>query len=135
MAIKKIGILTSGGDAPGMNAAIRAVVRAAWYRGIEAYGIYDGFIGLIKEDIKLLSRNDVSNITCKGGTILGTEDRNGSKVIDSYIPLSEMFGYATELRSRTQGRGQFTMQFDHFDECPKSIAEKIIGQRAVKNED
>ena len=77
----------------------------------------------------------MGNVSSRRGTILGTEDRNGSKVIDSYIPLSEMFGYATELRSRTQGRGQFTMQFDHFDECPKSIAEKIIGQRAVKNED
>ena len=72
MDIKKIGILTSGGDAPGMNAAIRAVVRAAEYRGIETYGIYDGFIGLIKEDIKKLERTDVSNISCRGGTILGT---------------------------------------------------------------
>ena len=77
----------------------------------------------------------MGNVSSRRGTILGTEDRNGSKVIDSYIPLSEMFGYATELRSRTQGRGQFTMQFDHFDECPKSIAEKIIGQRAVKHDD
>lgn len=72
MEIKRIGILTSGGDAPGMNAAIRAVVRAAEWRGIETYGIYDGFIGLIKEDIKKLERTDVSNISCRGGTILGT---------------------------------------------------------------
>ena len=77
----------------------------------------------------------MGNVSSRRGTILGTEDRNGSKVIDSYIPLSEMFGYATELRSRTQGRGQFTMQFDHFNECPKSIAEKIIGERAVKHND
>ena len=77
----------------------------------------------------------MGNVSSRRGTILGTEDRNGSKVIDSFIPLSEMFGYATELRSRTQGRGQFTMQFDHFNECPKSIAEKIIGERAVKHDD
>ena len=77
----------------------------------------------------------MGNVSSRRGTILGTEDRNGSKVIDSYVPLSEMFGYATDLRSRTQGRGQFTMQFDHFSECPKSIAEKIIGERAVKNDD
>ena len=77
----------------------------------------------------------MGNVSSRRGTILGTEDRNGSKVIDSFIPLSEMFGYATELRSRTQGRGQFTMQFDHFSECPKSISEKIIGERAVKHED
>ena len=77
----------------------------------------------------------MGNVSSRRGTILGTEDRNGSKVIDSFIPLSEMFGYATELRSRTQGRGQFTMQFDHFNECPKSISEKIIGERAVKHDD
>ena len=77
----------------------------------------------------------MGNVSSRRGTILGTEDRNGSKVIDSFIPLSEMFGYATELRSRTQGRGQFTMQFDHFNECPKSISEKIIGERTVKHDD
>ena len=77
----------------------------------------------------------MGNVSSRRGTILGTEDRNGSKVIDSFIPLSEMFGYATELRSRTQGRGQFTMQFDHFNECPKSISEKIIGERAVKRDE
>ena len=77
----------------------------------------------------------MGNVSSRRGTILGTEDRNGSKVIDSFIPLSEMFGYATELRSRTQGRGQFTMQFDHFNECPKSISEKIIGERSVKHDD
>ena len=77
----------------------------------------------------------MGNVSSRRGTILGTEDRNGSKVIDSFIPLSEMFGYATELRSRTQGRGQLTMQFDHFSECPKSISEKIIGERAVKHND
>ena len=77
----------------------------------------------------------MGNVSSRRGIILGTEDRNGSKVIDSFIPLSEMFGYATELRSRTQGRGQFTMQFDHFNECPKSISEKIIGERAVKHDD
>ena len=77
----------------------------------------------------------MGNVSSRRGTILGTEDRNGSKVIDSYIPLSEMFGYATELRSRTQGRGQFTMQFDHFSECPKSISEKIIGERSTRSND
>ncbi len=72
MEIKKIGILTSGGDAPGMNAAIRAIVRAANYVGIEAYGIYDGYEGLITENIRKLERVDVSGIGNKGGTILGT---------------------------------------------------------------
>jgi len=70
MAIKKIGILTSGGDAPGMNAAIRAVVRSATYKGIETVGIYDGFRGLVNEKFRKLERQDVSGLLNKGGTIL-----------------------------------------------------------------
>lgn len=58
--IKRIGVLTSGGDAPGMNAAIRAVVRTAIYNGCEACGIYGGYQGLINGDIKRLRSNDVS---------------------------------------------------------------------------
>ena len=68
--IKSIGILTSGGDAPGMNAAIRAVVRTAIFNGCEAYGIFGGYQGLIEGDIKRLKSNDVSNIIQRGGTIL-----------------------------------------------------------------
>ena len=70
MAIKRIGILTSGGDAPGMNAAIRAVVRSARYKGIETVGIYDGYRGLVNEKFKKLEREDVSGLLNKGGTIL-----------------------------------------------------------------
>lgn len=70
--IKKIGVLTSGGDAPGMNAALRAVVRSAIYRGITPYGISHGYNGLIEGDIRELQSNDVSNTIQRGGTILGT---------------------------------------------------------------
>ena len=72
----------------------------------------------------------MGNVTARRGIIQGTEDRNGVKVIDANIPLAEMFGYATDLRSRTQGRGNYTMQFDHYNEVPKSVAEKIIGKKA-----
>ena len=75
----------------------------------------------------------MGNISGRRGTIIGTDDRNGAKVIDAEVPLSEMFGYATELRSRTQGRGQFTMQPDHYAEVPKSVAEKIVSSRAKHN--
>ena len=75
----------------------------------------------------------MGNISGRRGTILGTDDRNGAKVIDAEVPLSEMFGYATDLRSRTQGRGQFKMQFDHYSEVPKSVSEKIVTSRAKKN--
>lgn len=71
----------------------------------------------------------MGNVTSRRGIIQGTEDRNGIKVIDAEVPLSEMFGYATDLRSRSQGRGNFTMQFDHYAQVPKSIGEKIMGDR------
>ena len=67
---KKIGVLTSGGDAPGMNAAVRAVVRTAINNGVEVVGIYRGYSGLICGDIKPLGLRDVSNIINKGGTFL-----------------------------------------------------------------
>ena len=75
----------------------------------------------------------MGNVSGRRGTIIGTDDRNGAKVIDAEVPLSEMFGYATDLRSRTQGRGQFTMQPDHYAEVPKSVSEKIISSRAKKD--
>lgn len=72
MSLKKIGILTSGGDAPGMNAAIRAVTRTAIYNQIEVIGIFEGFHGLIERQFKRLGANDVSKIIQQGGTILKT---------------------------------------------------------------
>ncbi|UKN03041.1 6-phosphofructokinase [Paracrocinitomix mangrovi] len=70
--IRNIALLTSGGDSPGMNACIRAVVRAALYHDLVPYGVYDGLNGLIKNEIKELKYKDVSNILQMGGTILGT---------------------------------------------------------------
>ncbi len=69
----------------------------------------------------------MGNLNSRRGHIEGTELRSGVQVIRAATPLSEMFGYATDLRSRTQGRGTFTMQFSHYNEVPKSIAEKITG--------
>ena len=68
--IKKIGVLTSGGDSPGMNAAIRAVVRACAYYNVECVGIYRGYQGMIEGDFKAMGPRDVKNIINKGGTIL-----------------------------------------------------------------
>ena len=70
--IKCIGILTSGGDAPGMNAAIRAVTRAAIYNGLQVKGIYRGYKGLVTGEIKEFKSQNVSNIIQLGGTILKT---------------------------------------------------------------
>lgn len=70
--IKKIAVLTSGGDSPGMNASIRAITRSALSHGIEVVGVRDGFLGLINNDILNLNRFDVSGIIIRGGTMLGS---------------------------------------------------------------
>ena len=70
--VKKIGVLTSGGDAPGMNAAIRAVTRVALSNGIEVMGIHDGYKGLLEGNMELLDRTRVSDILARGGTTLGS---------------------------------------------------------------
>lgn len=70
----------------------------------------------------------MSNLNSRRGAVKGIEQRNGAQVVDSDVPLSEMFGYATSLRSITQGRANFTMLFDHYSVVPKSVAEKVIGE-------
>ena len=65
------------------------------------------------------------DISSKRGKIEAMNDRMNIKVIDAKVPLSEMFGYATKLRSMTQGRGSFTMEFSHYEEVPMSVAELI----------
>ncbi|MEJ2757301.1 MAG: 6-phosphofructokinase, partial [Anaerolineales bacterium] len=72
MTIKRIGVLTSGGDAPGMNACVRAVVRTATFHGVEVAGIYEGYQGMIRGEIKELTTRDVGGIIQRGGTMLQT---------------------------------------------------------------
>ena len=71
----------------------------------------------------------VGDINSRRGRIENIEARESEQSVHSYVPLSEMFGYATDLRSRTQGRGMYTMQFDHYEEVPRSMAEKVVGKR------
>ena len=71
----------------------------------------------------------MGDISSRRGRIEGMEARMGEQTVHAFVPLSEMFGYATDLRSRTQGRGLFTMQFDHYEEVPRAIAEKVTGTR------
>ena len=72
----------------------------------------------------------IGDLNSRRGQISGMEPRGAVQAISAKVPLSEMFGYATDLRSRTQGRGQYTMQRSHYAEVPKSIAEKIISNRS-----
>ncbi len=75
----------------------------------------------------------IGDVNSRRGQIQGTEDRTGSVQIDALVPLSNMFGYATDLRSKTQGRGQYSMEPSHYIDVPKSIAETIMAGRAKKD--
>ena len=79
--------------------------------------------------------NVIGDLTSRRGMVQGQENRSGATQVDALVPLSEMFGYATDLRSRTQGRGQYTMEPHSYVEIPKSIAEKIIAQRGKGGEE
>ena len=72
----------------------------------------------------------IGNLTARRCRIEGTEMRGNAQVVDAICPLSEMFGYSTDLRSRTQGRGTFTMQFDHYEQVSDGVAKKILGLSA-----
>ena len=73
--------------------------------------------------------NVIGDITSRRGRLEGQEGHGKLQSIKAFVPLSEMFGYATALRSNTQGRGNYTMQFSRYEECPKSIAEEIVKKR------
>ena len=75
----------------------------------------------------------IGDLNSRRGQIQGMEDRTGAKQINSRVPLSEMFGYVNDLRSKTQGRGQYTMEPDGYEQVPKSISEGIISERAKKD--
>ena len=77
----------------------------------------------------------IGDLNSRRGRIEGMDSRNGAQVIRAFVPLSEMFGYSTDLRSKTQGRGNYSMEFDHYEEIPRSIAEAIVAKRGVKNSD
>jgi elongation factor G len=70
----------------------------------------------------------IGDLNSRRGRIIGMEEQTGEKAVAAHVPMGEMFGYATALRSKTQGRASYTMQFDHFSEVPKAIAEEIIGK-------
>jgi 6-phosphofructokinase 1 len=94
-SIKKIGVLTSGGDSPGMNAAIRAVVRAGFYYDIEMYGIYRGYEGMIQDDIKKLDSRYITHILERGGTFLKSA-RSASRTVKDHC-LTHICGMAQQL--------------------------------------
>ena len=76
----------------------------------------------------------IGDVNSRRGKMEGMEARSGMQIIRAFIPLAEMFGYATDLRSRTQGRGTYSMEPSHYEEVPKSVFEKIVASSAKKEE-
>jgi 6-phosphofructokinase 1 len=133
--IKRIGLLTSGGDAPGMNACIRAVVRTALTKGIDVMGIRRGYEGLINGDIKKMERISVSNIIHLGGTILGTSRCEEFKTKEGRKRAAEnMHKYKMDALVVIGGDGSFRGAKEFSDETgipvigiPGSIDNDIYG--------
>lgn len=73
----------------------------------------------------------MGDLNSKRGRIQKMEDRAGAKIVDAYVPLAEMFGYATSLRSMSQGRASYSMEFDHYEDVPRNVMEEIIGKRGA----
>ena len=71
----------------------------------------------------------IGDINSRRGRIEGMEDIGAGKQVNAYVPLSEMFGYSTDLRSRTQGRGNYSMFFNKYEQVPKSVQEKVVAER------
>lgn len=71
----------------------------------------------------------IGDLNRRRGQINSMDDRSGNKIVNAFCPLAEMFGYSTDLRSQTQGRASYSMEFDHYDEVPRNVAEEIIKKR------
>ena len=71
----------------------------------------------------------IGDLNSRRGQVSGMTDRNGAKIINAFVPLSEMFGYATDLRSKTQGRASYSMEFEKYEQVPTNIANQIVAER------
>ena len=74
-------------------------------------------------------RDVIGSVTAKRGQIEGMEDIGGGKLVNAFVPLAEMFGYSTELRSTTQGRGNYSMFFEKYAQAPKNVQDKVLAAR------
>ena len=96
-----------------------------WLRALWQAIIYGSFQATIVANIASVA----GDLTSRRGSVTGIEPMNGSQQISAFVPLSNMFGYATDMRSQTQGRGSYTMEPSHYAEVPKSIADTICSTR------
>ena len=72
----------------------------------------------------------IGDLNSRRGRIEGMDDLGGGKIVKAFVPLAEMFGYSTDLRSRTQGRGNYSMFFEKYEQVPKSVQEKVLSEKA-----
>ena len=96
--------------------------------GIPGEDDYDDDMSIIANNAEDEEREAPVTVS-RRGNVLGMEARNGAQQIDANVPLANMFGYATDLRSKTQGRGQYAMEPSHYIELPKSLQEELVAKR------
>ncbi|WP_339705715.1 6-phosphofructokinase [Algoriphagus aquimarinus] len=133
--MKKIAVFTSGGDSPGMNACVRAVVRTAIYKGLEVYGIYRGYEGMIDGDIKRMQSHSVSNIVQRGGTVLKSARSMEFKTSEGRKKAYDnLTAHGIEGLVAIGGDGTFTGAKVFFEEygiptvgCPGTIDNDLYG--------
>ena len=127
-AVKRIGVLTSGGDAPGMNAAIRSVVRACTYMGIECVGIRRGYNGLINGDFTVLQNDNVAHIINRGGTMLYTARSDEFRTLDNDIVCTDYtIGYDTAANTAVEAIDRLRDTMQSHERC--SVVE-VMGRNA-----
>ena len=74
----------------------------------------------------------IGDLNSRRGQVSGMTDRNNAKIVNGHVPLSQMFGYATDLRSKTQGRASYSMEFEKYDQVPNNIAQQVVAERQGK---
>ena len=74
----------------------------------------------------------IGDLNSRRGQVSGMTDRNNAKIVNGHVPLSQMFGYATDLRSKTQGRASYSMEFEKYEQVPNNIAQQVVAERQGK---
>ena len=119
---------------PAIGEGIEEAMKAGILGGFPVVGVHANVYDGSYHEVEVTTPEDymgdvIGDINSRRGRIEGMEDIGGGKMIRGYVPLSEMFGYATDLRSRTQGRGNYSMFFEKYEQVPKSVQEKILSKK------
>ena len=112
-----------------LGMCVTAVIQSSSATTVMVVGFVNSGIMKLTQAVGIIMGDVIGDINSRRGRIEGMDDIGGGKMIRGFVPLSEMFGYATDLRSRTQGRGNYSMFFEKYEQVPKSVQEKILSKK------